>query len=976
MSVLVALWCFLPQAARASDLDEVRLRTYQMHTALGARTTDLAVQQMLVKLESEARAVASSITSTGRFHDLNYDDQPGVTWDIHTHFTRILRMAEAYRTPGQALYADPTLPSKIRIGLERGLRHYCATCPNPGNWWFYEIGVPLFALQPILLLMGDALDDTIRQGLVDATWRFIGPEPRGVAQNLVWSALTHFHHGLITGDAARLDAARNAIATVSVTTTGEGIQPDQTFHQHGELLYTGGYGAELALQVARFMYLTRDTQHALPPDAVETVAHYVADGIRWSLHQNHFDASVLGRELSREGNHGEQGLGALLFMSFIPTTRQLGITEAAKRMLETWSMRLPVDLAPLPGQLRTQPGESRWPEGFRHHPFSDYTIFRRESFYASIKMLSSRMLSGEIINEEGKLGSRLSDGVLYLVQRGDEYFSDEVWPTLDWARLPGITVERRLDAANAIYGPGTLSFVGGTGDGWNGVAAMDFAAVDSPLRARKSWFFFDDAIYFLATEITDPAPVPVETVVDQRPHPGTDGPIDVGTGASLLLDGTILIPDETWVAAEGMGYHFPDGADVELTRQLRVGKWSNLGVGSRVDHQNVIFTLTIPHGPQPQDASVAYGIVPGASSAEMTVWAAENPIQVLRNDALGAAVRDTRTNKLGLVFWQSGSMEGISVDEPCVLYVVDDGEHLAVAAADPARGTGLLTVLLPEPLNADLLDTGVSALQQSGSTVLRFPREQGLTHVARLSRGGPTHGLFSLTGNVGELDRFAPPASTGAHVVLDHGDARLAVDARTSGAVTLLANTRLAAPHVRFRARAAENDPDADVVVVFNHLQAEDFHFVRFSAQPGASGLYRVTQGEPTLLASIPRSLLDNEYRTYEVEVGAFSVVARVDDSLLLNAPAPPLHSAGVGVGSEDDCIFIDDVQVSGCGDGVIADDEECDGANLGGQTCESLGGHPGALSCSSTCRLVTDGCGPVPPPPDGGPPPDAARMD
>ena len=52
------------------------------------------------------------------------------------------------------------------------------------------------------------------------------------------------------------------------------------------------------------------------------------------------------------------------------------------------------------------------------------------------------------------------------------------------------------------------------------------------------------------------------------------------------------------------------------------------------------------------------------------------------------------------------------------------------------------------------------------------------------------------------------------------------------------------------------------------------------------------------------------------------------------------------------------------CGNGEIASGEVCDGANLGGMSCRSLGFASGTLACAVGCTLDTSGCTPFPAPP------------
>ena len=68
----------------------------------------------------------------------------------------------------------------------------------------------------------------------------------------------------------------------------------------------------------------------------------------------------------------------------------------------------------------------------------------------------------------------------------------------------------------------------------------------------------------------------------------------------------------------------------------------------------------------------------------------------------------------------------------------------------------------------------------------------------------------------------------------------------------------------------------------------------------------------------------------------------------------------GGTLGCNPDCTF-DASACEGvpfCGDGAInRSEEECDGADLGGLTCEGLGLGGGTLACSSSCTIQTAGC-------------------
>lgn len=67
------------------------------------------------------------------------------------------------------------------------------------------------------------------------------------------------------------------------TTSLDGIQVDNSFHFHGPLLYTGGYGADEALQLATAVHIADGTPAAAPPPALQVATGYLLDGIQHAV---------------------------------------------------------------------------------------------------------------------------------------------------------------------------------------------------------------------------------------------------------------------------------------------------------------------------------------------------------------------------------------------------------------------------------------------------------------------------------------------------------------------------------------------------------------------------------------------------------------------------------------------------------------------------------------------------------------------
>jgi chondroitin AC lyase len=724
--LLAAACSLLAFSARGADIDIVRKNFVDYYTAAGAERTSPRMQGALGDLESQTRGVTAPgfLLSDGSWSDIDYKDTPDGSWSPWDHSRRLIIMAKAYQTPGQPYYRSAALRSQIEASLSYARTYYGPAALPLGNWWFWTIGTPL-DLAPALILMRGEIDPQTYDDLVLSISRKIGPTPTGrgitgplpTGENLVWSSYTHLCLALLKDDPLLLAQVRDAMATVATPNAmvgGEGIKPDASFHQHGAQLYTGGYGGSFANDVSRYALLTRGSGYALPAASLNAFADYIADGVAWSLYGNYFDVSVVGREVARSSTTGYNGVAALLQASQFDSPRREEIRAAAARMLQSWQWGLPAELSSIATAIeRTRPAATA-PQGHRHYYNSDYTVHRRANWFASVKMFSRRMKSGESTNDENILGSRQSDGRFYLTLAGDEYFGRDVWPAYDWTRLPGITVEQKPDAADATYGYGTRSCAGGTGDGMNGVSAMELAPLGSSLRANKAYFFFDDAVMFLTNGVTAPGGNRIETIVQQWP----------------LRSSAPLITGSNYAFADGIGYWFADMTNLQTRRESRTGTWASLGGSDDATPRSATFlTMSLDHGIAPVNARAEYAIVPATTAEAMRLWAANPPLSILANDTTASAVRDRRTNATAIAFWAPGSVDGIQSNAQAVVYITDDGKTVHLYAADPNAGTaGTFRITLPGRLTSPFATTGAS------STTVDIARAGGRTTHVVLTR--------------------------------------------------------------------------------------------------------------------------------------------------------------------------------------------------------------------------------------------------
>ena len=152
----------------------------------------------------------------------------------------------------------------------------------------------------------------------------------------------------------------------------------------------------------------------------------------------------------------------------------------------------------------------------RFYWHSEYFTQQRPDYFASVRMFSSRQSNMEQPhNEEGIKNHHYSDGSNFVTRTGKEYF--DIFPVWDWMKIPGTTITQKpaIPHWNQLAKKGLTDFVGGVTDGKYGAAAMDLCCVHDSLKARKSWFFFDNEYVCLGTGINTTEDFPVATTLNQ-----------------------------------------------------------------------------------------------------------------------------------------------------------------------------------------------------------------------------------------------------------------------------------------------------------------------------------------------------------------------------------------------------------------------------------------------------------------------------
>lgn len=342
------------------------------------------------------------------------------------------------------------------------------------------------------------------------------------------------------------------------------------------------------------------------------------------------------------------------------------------------------------------------PEGHRVYGYNASAAHRRGDWLLTVAGHSRYLWSAEIYRGANHYGRYLTHGSLQLLGDGDPIgsfgsgFRQEGW---DWRHIPGTTaLEIAMERMKAdIRNVDTVSgyeemllsdeaFAGGVSHrGENGLFAMKLHEHDKyngSLRARKSWFFFDNRVVALGSNISNAAEGRVHTTLFQNYLPHRSDPIRVnGETVSAFPYRTVLPSGGVLLDNLHNAYFVPRG-EVTVTRERQ----HSLDEQTDAPTENDFTKAYIDHGGVIRGGSYEYLLAVHASEDELAAYRRELPYEVLRCDSAAHIVRDKASGTEGYALFEAGAFDRVRLVEaslPALVMIGGGEDALTVSVCDP-----------------------------------------------------------------------------------------------------------------------------------------------------------------------------------------------------------------------------------------------------------------------------------------------------
>ncbi len=647
----------------------------QFELIMGRVASDYAVKKPKAA-DAPSIKLFASWQENGSWADIDYSAKDIVNWPPMEHLSRLGTIINAYTDKGSSFYANPQIFSKIQNAFE----FWYAKDPKSDNWWHNDIATPqrLGELLIVLRTGEHKLSKTLEANLIERMKRGSAEEKTGANKTDI--AMHYFYRALLTADKELLKlSVDQLLEPVALVDGAEGLQHDFSYMQHGPQLYISGYGNVYLTGIVNVSKYITGTPYAMSKDKLALFSNFYRNVYLKTFRSKYIDFNVEGRGVSRKN--------ILVKNSEKYRIRNVKVIDAGNAA-EWDDIYLRIDSTEGPA-YKVQPYH-------QHFWKADYSLHIRPNYSFNVRIASNRTNRSEAGNKENLYGRYLSDGATNIQVNGPEYFN--IMPIWEWDKIPGTTsVDNKEDLLlDKNWGHlGDNEFAGGVSDKVYGATAYQLAYDN--VYAKKAWFFFDDEIVALGTDINSKDERNVTTTLNQAwlKSKVSSSVADINDGEVKSLD----LAANNWLYHDGVGYIFPKATKLNVSTQVQTGSWYKINNSHSKDEvSGAVFKSWIDHGKQSNGADYVYIVLPGIKDVSV-LKKYSSPVEIVRNDKDVQAVYHKKLNIIQVVFYTAGtaSVNGvdISVDKPVVLMLKAlKGNEKEILVSDPLQKETALKVSL------------------------------------------------------------------------------------------------------------------------------------------------------------------------------------------------------------------------------------------------------------------------------------------
>jgi hyaluronate lyase len=757
---------FVPDASMVDASDFAQIRENWKIELVGHEINDLSdpdIKRIIQNVESRGENSWKRMnygSDRDKYFALFGTERITTTADMGTQYNNVNYMAKAYGMHGSKLYKNEELKEDILDGLEWLYNNVYGQAELEGrgwrstadfNWLHWYRTVPN-NLVDIYMIMGEEIG---KPKILEYLSLFEHLMTWMRASNSLGHSNSRRYGPLglavIKEDTelmkARMEDLGRALIPEEI---GDGFKDDYLYLYHRMFPYTSGYGINGILGTStQVMNILKGTKYTYTSEHKNNLIKYMYNSFIPIFYNGRAMIMFGGRNIS-EVDDAYSGLviirGILNIMGmfgvdddlYLKQLLRFHINEEDTESTSYIFRMLTIDQIKL---LREILDDDTIP------PLEDYTdcrvywsgdrvVQQRNGYSVGVAMSSRRVANYESINEENASGWYTGDGALYVYNNGPKQYHLDYYKNVNWARYPGTTEDTQVRepyqiALSQTYMPNP-SFVGGVQynsdfatvamdfEAFNNLVESDFVTKgyglglpihESTLVAKKAWFLFDDEIVALGAGINANEGYFVNTYLNNRmlyKEEEINGQMVYGT-EDINIDGEVLEksnsytmsfknPGWVYVETEG-GYYFPRGGNL---------------VVNKTDANPSFLEMWLEHGVNPENGSYAYVILPDKTPEEIAEYSRTSDIQIIQNTSRLQVVKENSLGITGIILWEAGSYDDITVSDPLVLMISEQNGEYIIKISDPTHNLMNANVTIRKPLELIECDD-VITVDKSGS---------------------------------------------------------------------------------------------------------------------------------------------------------------------------------------------------------------------------------------------------------------------